>query len=164
MLGWEKLNCKWWIAEGLVWTTQRVKAYSGSFTSRSPTKSSQWISEKMLLAGKKKSNQIHPSILLCFYYYYWSIIASQYCVTFCRTKKWISGSFPPPSPTSHPSRSSQSTKFCFLCFIAGSHQLYVLHMVTYIRQSWSSYSSHPLLPPVPTRLFSMSASLFLPWK
>ena len=143
---------------------QRVKASSGSFTSKSPTKSSQWISEKMLLAGKRKTNPIHPSILFGFSHYYWSIIASQYCVTFCRTKKWIRdiyiyisllGLLPTsPPPTPHPSRSSQST-WCVSC---AAQQAPISYMC------WSSYSSHPLLLPLPTCLFSMSASLFLPWK
>ena len=63
---------------------------------------------------------------------YWSIIASQYCVSFCGTTKWISQMHtyipisPPswaslPPSLSHPSRWSQSTELISLCYAAASH-------------------------------------------
>ena len=63
---------------------------------------------------------------------YWSIIASQYYVSFCCTTKWVSHMHiyvpisPPswaslPPSLSHPSRSSQSTELISLCYAAASH-------------------------------------------
>ena len=64
---------------------------------------------------------------------YWSIIALQWCVTFCFITKWISYTYkyvpislpscislPPPS-LSHPSRWSQSTELISLCYVAASY-------------------------------------------
>ena len=104
---------------------------------------------------------------------YWSIVASQYCVSFCCTTKWISHVHthvpisPPswaslPSSLSHPSRSSQSTELISLCYAAASHQPTVLHSVVYI--CWCCSHFPPALPshPMSSSPFSMSASLFLP--
>ena len=62
---------------------------------------------------------------------YWSIIASQYCVSFCCAPKWISRMYtyiptsPPswaslPPSLSHPSRWSQSTELISLCYAAAT--------------------------------------------
>ena len=70
----------------------------------------------------------------------------------------------PPEPSVHLhspsrlSRSSQSTELSSLCYTAASHQ-YLFHMW------WCSPSlSHLPLPLLPTHLFPMSVSLFLPCK
>ena len=90
---------------------------------------------------------------------YWSIIASQYCVSFCCTTKWISYVYthvpisPPswaslPSSLSHSSRSLQSTKPISLCYAAASHQPTILHSVVYICWCYSS-TQLPLPTPCP---------------
>ena len=104
---------------------------------------------------------------------YWSIIASQYCVSFCCTTKRISHMHthvpisPPscislPSSLSHPSRSSQSTELVSMCYVAASHQPTILHSVVYICRCYSRFA--PALPshPVSSSPFSVSTSLFLP--
>ena len=106
---------------------------------------------------------------------YWTIIASQYCVSFCCTTKQISHMhahvpiYPPywaflPSSLSHPSRSSQSTEPISLCYAAASHQPTILHSVVCICRCYSHLA--PALPSHPTSSspFSMSTSLFLPYK
>ena len=89
---------------------------------------------------------------------YWSIIASQYRVSFWCTTKWNSPVHthvpisPPscvslPSSLSHPSRSSQSTELISLCCAAASHQPTIFHSVVYICQCCSHFApgspSHP---------------------
>ena len=67
-----------------------------------------------------------------FLHLYWSIIALQWCVSFCFITKWISYAYtyspisPPscvslPPSLSHPSRLSQSTELISLCYAAASH-------------------------------------------
>ena len=68
-----------------------------------------------------------------FKHLYWSIIALQWCVSFCFITKWISYTYTyvpiclpscvslPPTSISHPSRWSQSTKLISLCYAAASH-------------------------------------------
>ena len=104
---------------------------------------------------------------------YWSVIASQYCVSFCCTTKWISHMHthvpisPPswaslPPSLSHPSRSSQSTELISLCYVAASHQPTILHLVEYICQCYSHFTPASLSQPMSSSPFSMSTSLFLP--
>ena len=71
---------------------------------------------------------------------------------------------PHTTPTSHPSRSSQSTELSSLCCTAGSHSLSVSHTAVYMYQCHSPNAPNPLLPPLSTCPFSMSTSLFLPYK
>ena len=104
---------------------------------------------------------------------YWSIIASQYCVSFCCPTKWISHmhTYVPISPSfwaslpsslSHPRRSSQSTELISLCYAAASHQPTILHPVVCICWCYSHFA--PALPshPISSSPFSRSISLFLP--
>ena len=62
--------------------------------------------------------------------------------------------------TSHPSRASQSTELSSLHYTATSHQLSILHMVTYTFQCYSLNSSHPLLPLLCPQVCSLSMCLY----
>ena len=83
----------------------------------------------------------------------------------------ISIHMPPPSWTSLPAPTSplphlgcQNPGLSFLCCTATSHGLSILHMVMYIFQCYSLNSFHSLPTPLCPHQFSMSESLFLPWK
>ena len=91
-----------------------------------------------------------------FNHLYWSIIALQWCVSFCFITKWISYTYIPISPPfcvslppslSHPSRWSQSAKLLSLCYAAASHWLSNLHLVVYIDPCHSLTSSQLTIPP-----------------
>ena len=115
--------------------------------------------------------------MILFYFLidlYWSIIASQYCVSFCCTTKQISHMhthvpiFPPswaslPSSLSHPSRSLQSTKPVSPCYAAASHQLTILHSEVYMCWCYSHFAPASPSHPMSSTPFSMSTSLFLPF-
>ena len=103
---------------------------------------------------------------------YWSIIVSQYCVSFCCTTKWISHMHthvsisPPswaslPSSLSHPSRSSQSTELISLCYAAACYQPTILHSVAYICRCYSHFFPASPSHPMSSSPFSTSTSLFL---
>ena len=104
---------------------------------------------------------------------YWSIIVSQYCISFCCTTKRISHRHthvsisPPswaslPSSLSHPSRSLQSTKPISLCYAAASHQPTILHLVVCICPCYSHFAPVSPSHPMSSSPFSMSTSLCLP--
>ena len=104
---------------------------------------------------------------------YWSIIASQYRVSFCCTTKLISHMHthdpisPPswaslPSSLSHPSRSSQSNEPISLCRAASFHQSTILHSVVYICRCYSHFAPASPSYPMSSSPFSMPASLFRP--
>ena len=103
---------------------------------------------------------------------YLSIIASQYCVSFCCTRKWIRHihTYIPISPPcwaslppflSHTSRSSQTRSWspCAMLLLPTSYLFYIWQCI-YVNATLTS----PHLPPAPSmssRPFSMSTSLFL---
>ena len=104
---------------------------------------------------------------------YWSIIVSQYHVSFCCTTKRISYMHThvpicPPSwasllsSLSHPSRSSQSTEPISLCYAAASHQPTILHSVMYICWCYSHFTPASSSNPMSSCPFSMLTCLFLP--
>ena len=75
---------------------------------------------------------LYVCIFFFFKHLYWSIIALQWCVSFCFVIKWIGYTYtyipisPPscisrPPSLSHPSRWSQSTELISLCCAAASH-------------------------------------------
>ena len=117
------------------------------------------------------------------FFFIWRIIALQWCVGFCHITTWISHNhlyicvcvcvcvcvsapLKPPSPLLlHPSRSSQSTSLGSLCCAAALHQLSVSHMVVlYMPRPLSQFVPPSPSRVAPTSFFSMSVSLFLPWK
>ena len=128
-----------------------------------------WLLQFLLL--------VLPSLPSFFFFFlidlYRSIIASQYCVSFCCRTKWISHVHthvpvsPPswaslPSSVSHPSRSLQSTEPISLCYAAASHQPTILHSVVYICWCYSHFApvSFALLPHVLKCIFYVY--LFIP--
>ena len=133
------------------------------------TRSRKPQNETNIITMKLMDYSYHFSILidLC-----WSIIASQYCVTFCCTTKRTSHMHvrvpisPPtwaslPSFLSDTSRSSQSTEPISLCYAVASHYLFTFGSV-YMSMLLSLCPSFPL-PAVSSSPFSMSTSLFLPY-
>ena len=94
-----------------------------------------WEIETPLLKGAHRTSHApgpRAEAVIFFLKLYWSIIALQWCVTFCFITKWISYAYtyipisPPscislPPSLSHPSRWSQSTKLISLCYATASH-------------------------------------------
>ena len=111
--------------------------------------------------------------ILFFNHLYWSIIALQWCVSFCFITKWISYTYtyipisPPsyvslPPSLSHPSRWSQSTKLISLCYAAASHSLSILRLVVYISPCHSLTSSQLTLPPPDVLKSILYLCVFIP--
>ena len=101
--------------------------------------------------------------LIFHYFFNWSIIALQWCTSFCYRTNRISSmhTYPlPPEPPSHPilfppSRSLQSTELSSLCYSAASQELSVSHMVVCIRHAVLSTR-----PPLPGPYCKISTSSF----
>ena len=116
---------------------------------------------------------VYITFFFLFQHLYWSIIALQWCVTFCCITKWTSRMYtyitisspscvPFPASISHPSRWSQSTELISLCYTAASHQPSILHLVVYICPCHSLTSSQPT-PPSPCVLKStFHVCVFIP--
>ena len=102
---------------------------------------------------------------LSFFSFFWSIIVLQYCASFYHIAKSMSCTYIPASPLfwiPFPFRSVHSVKYSSQFCTVGAHQLSVLYIAVCNCQSQFSNSSYPpFLPPVSTRLFSASVSLFL---
>ena len=91
----------------------------------------------------------------------WFINRNQPYIFLYIPSSWTS--LQPPTP-SHSARMSQSTRLSSLGQVANSHWLSVLHIVVYVSMLLSRFISHSLYPVVSISLFSMSASLPLPYK
>ena len=118
-------------------------------------------------------------ILFSFFkHIYWSIIALQWCVSFCFITKWISYTYtyipisPPswvsfPRSLSHHSRWSQSTQLISLCYVAVPLAIYFMFGSVYMSMPLShfvpAYPSHSLCPQIHSlhlRLYSCPAPRF----
>ena len=84
--------------------------------------------------------------------FYWSIVALQYGISFCCTAKWISYMYTYIHKCIHTYISSLSTEQQ----VDFPLVIYFTHRCIYQSQSISPHS--------PLHLFSMSVSLFVPWK
>ena len=103
----------------------------------------------------------------------WRIIASQWCVGFCCTTRWISYMstyipslmrLPPIHPIPPASQSSQHPAGLPVLYSNLSLAIYLTHGSVYMLLLVSPFGSPPPSFTVCLSLFSMSVSLFLPCK
>ena len=103
-------------------------------TEESPGGRPEWGDGRVPIHFFSFESKVHSCISINYLikHLHWSIIALQWCVSFCFITKWISYTYtyipisPPscvslPPSLSHPSRWSQSTELISLCYVAASH-------------------------------------------
>ena len=125
-----------------------------------------------LYCGRKCFSGMQILVLFYFYFFNWRIIDLQCCIVFCHITRWINpkDTYVPfllnLSPIFYPIPPLQVVigYWAELCYRATSHQISFARGNVKDSVLLSQLSPPSLSPAVLTSLFSMSASLFLPWK